>query len=86
MKYYEKVRSTVEPKELEVLATKVFVAADVQKVSVEIEGETVKEYEYNLTEYDKNEYIEIISKKNKELEEEVTDTEIALCEVYELMS
>lgn len=35
--------------------------------------------------YDKNEYIKIISDKNSELEQQATDMQLALTEVYEMM-
>lgn len=35
--------------------------------------------------YEKNEYIKIISDKNSELEQQATDMQLALTEVYEMM-
>ena len=37
------------------------------------------------TEYTKDEYIQMVSDKNSALEEELTNTQIALTEVYELL-
>ena len=37
------------------------------------------------TEYTKDEYIQMVSDKNSDLEEELTNTQIALTEVYELI-
>ena len=37
------------------------------------------------TEYTKDEYIQMVSDKNSALEEELTNTQIALTEVYELI-
>ncbi len=85
MKNHGIVRSTVEPKSLEVNEKKVFAATDIHPVTVNIEGQEAVEYEFNLLEYDKDEYIKLISDKNSELEENLTDTQMALCDVYELM-
>lgn len=37
------------------------------------------------TEYTKDEYIQLVSDKNTALENEITNTQIALTEVYELL-
>lgn len=87
MKDYGIQRSTVQPQDVEIAETKVFVSTDIKEVTVkdEMEEQEHIEYEFRLVEYDKNEYIKMISEKNSELETEVTNTQIALCEVYELL-
>nr|DAT06880.1 MAG TPA: hypothetical protein [Caudoviricetes sp.] len=49
------------------------------------------DYQYEEVQYDKDEYIELIAKKNeflveknKTLEKQVTDTQLALTELYEM--
>lgn len=42
-------------------------------------------YEFNMTQYEKDEYILMMSEKNVSLEKQVTDTQLALCEVYEML-
>ena len=84
---YGKQRSTVEPLELELTETKVFVSSNIIPVN---EPGTEHQpgfagYEFNLVEYTKDEYIKIQAEKNEELEQQMTDTQLALCEVYELM-
>lgn len=78
-------RSTVEPQEVEITETKVFVATDIHPVTIVIEDNETTEYEFNLVEYDKDDYIKIISNKNTELERQMTDTQLALCDVYEAL-
>lgn len=87
MKDYGIQRSTVQPQDVEIAETKVFVASDIKEVTVkdEMEEQEHIEYEFNLVEYDKDEYIKMISDKNNALEAEVTNSQIALCEVYELL-
>lgn len=84
---YGTQRSTVKPLELELTETKVFVASNI--TSIEEEGTEEQPgftgYEFNLVEYGKDEYIKLIDGKNKALETQMTDTQIALCEVYEMM-
>jgi hypothetical protein len=36
-----------------------------------------------MIEYDKDEFIELLSDKNKSLESEITEIQLALCDVYE---
>mgnify|MGYP006916045682 CR=1 FL=1 len=85
MKDYGITRSTDRPLDVEVLQTKVFVASNIQQVTVTIEEETVTEYEFNLMEYDKDEYILHMIEQNADLEQNLTDTQLALVEVYEML-
>lgn len=87
MKEYGKQRSTVKPLELELTETKVFVSSDIVKVN-ELGTEEKPGfvgYEFTLTEYEKDEYIKLQAEKNESLMSQVTDTQMALCEVYELI-
>ena len=43
------------------------------------------EFEYHLVQYSKDEYIKLIDDRNAELEEQLTDTQLALCDVYEMI-
>lgn len=84
---YGRQRSTVEPLELELTETKVFVASNIIPVN---ESDTEDQpgftgYEFDLVEYDKDEYIKLQAENNAALEQQMTDTQLALCEVYELM-
>ena len=84
---YGKQRSTVQPLELELTETKVFVASNISPVN---EPGTDDQpgfigFEFDLTEYSKDEYIKLQSEKNSELEKNLTDTQVALCGVYEML-
>lgn len=84
---YGTQRSTVKPLELELTETKVFVASNITPVN---EPDTEDQpgftgYEFSLVEYDKDEYIKLQAEHNAALEQQMTDTQLALCEVYELM-
>ena len=41
--------------------------------------------DFDLIEYDKDEYIKIQAEKNADLENEITQAQIAMCEIYEMM-
>ena len=86
MKNYGLQRSAVEPKAVEITESKVFVATDIEQVTLTMDEQEIQEYQFNLVEYDKDEYIKIISEKNEELEQQMTDTQLALCDVYEMLA
>ena len=77
---YGKQKSTVRPEELELTETKVFVSSNITEVN---EDET--DGQPGFTGYDKDEYIKIQAEKNADLENEITQAQIAMCEIYEMM-
>lgn len=85
MKDYGVQRSAIEPLEVEITETKVFAASDVKQITVNTEEQKHVEYEFNLVEYDKDEYIKMIDEKNAYLESQATDLQLALCDVYEMI-
>ncbi len=42
-------------------------------------------YQYDEVQYDKDEYIQLMAEKTTTLEQQLTDTQLALCEIYEGM-
>lgn len=50
-----------------------------------LEDEIHTEYEFNQIRYTKDEYIKMIDERNTTLESQLTDTQLALCEIYEGM-
>lgn len=43
-------------------------------------------YEYDLTQYTKDEYIKMIDDRNASLEDQMTQAQEAMCEIYEMMA
>ena len=83
---HKNVESGSYPEAVKILADKVLVADTVrQEQRAGIERENIPVYVYDITEYTKDEYIDIIRKKNDELETELLDTQSALCDVYEMI-
>lgn len=68
MKIYEQTYSMNKPPEIEVTTNKVFIATDIQETSVEIEENVVNCYNYTLTEYDKDEYLEKLILQQTDIE------------------
>lgn len=77
---YERVRSTVRPEPVRIDEYSVWINTEIS----EIEGEQT-EYEYRMIRYTKDEYIKLMAEKNAELESQLTDTQLALCDVYEMI-
>lgn len=82
---YGKVRSTVKPDEVEIDEYSVWVNSDIKEIDVQSEDESHTEYEFNQVRYTKDEYIKLIDERNTTLESQLTDTQLALCEIYEGM-
>ena len=77
MTFYKDVYSSGSPQAIEITDTKVFVATNVREEGLE--------YVFDLTEYDKNEYIQSLAEQNSQLQTELLDTQSALCDVYEIV-
>lgn len=89
MKEYKKVRSTQQPDTLIIDEYSVWLAENITPVTEESTGEEstgFTGYEFDLTQYNKDEYIQKISEKNVSLGNEITSTQVALCEIYELLN
>lgn len=80
-----RVQSTVKPKEIEIDEYSVWENTNISEITVTDENGEHTEYEFNQTQYNKNEYIKLMSEQNKNLEDKLTDTQLALCDVYELI-
>lgn len=87
MKQYGTQRSTVKPENVEITESRVFRYEDITEIKVKNpeSDDEVTMYEFTLTEYDKDEYIRIQAEKNSSLEEQMTQTQVALCDVYEML-
>lgn len=87
MKQYGTQRSTVKPENVEITKSRVFRYEDITEIKVKNpeSDDEVTMYEFTLTEYDKDEYIRIQAEKNASLEEQMTQTQVALCDVYEML-
>lgn len=75
--------SEAQAKDIIISADTVYVHSDIKKVEKKDEKDPDM-WEYHEVQYGKDEYIELIAEKNKELEKQVTDTQLALTELYEM--
>lgn len=74
---YGIVKSAVRPEAKVVDEYSVWVNTDITQ--------TADGFEYRMVQYTKDEYIKLMDEKNTELESQLTDTQLALCDVYEMM-
>ena len=64
----------------------VYVHTNIKAVTKDAEGNKVEGlFQFNEIQYTKDEYIKLVSEKNDELEGQLTDTQLALIELYESM-
>ena len=77
MKDYGTVQSAVRPEEKVVDAYSVWVNTDIRQ--------TQSGWTHHMVQYSKDEYIKMMDEKNTNIEEQLTDTQLALCDVYEMI-
>lgn len=83
---YGKTVSKDRPDDVEVRETMVFTASNIKEVTVTIEDDKVEiQYEFDYIGYDKDEYIKMMVDTNTDLNAELTDAQLALCELYEMI-
>lgn len=76
--------STQQAQPLVVGKTIVYVHTDIKPV--ERDGKIIKNlFSYDEIQYTKDEYIQLMAEENERLNNELTDTQLALCEVYEML-
>lgn len=85
MEQYNNVRSTIKPEKCVIDDYSVWINTDIRKIEVLGENGVRIEYEFEQARYSKDEYIKMLDDKNANLETQLTDTQLALCEVYEMM-
>ncbi|MCD7947014.1 MAG: hypothetical protein LUG13_01785, partial [Oscillospiraceae bacterium] len=65
----------------------VYVHTDIQEITVDDEflGTDQVAYQCHEVQYGKDEYIQMMAEKNSELESQLTETQLALCDVFEMV-
>ena len=79
-------RRTVKPEPIVIDEFSVWQHTNIQDVSENVgeENEFVG-FEYNMIQFTKDEFILNQAAEKEALQQQITDTQLALCEVYELM-
>ncbi len=85
MTQYENVRSRIRPQEKAFDAYSVWINENIREITVSDENGSHTEYEYTQKQYTKDEYISLVDERNAQLEEKIIDTQLALCDVYEMI-
>ena len=76
-------RSTTEPPTLLCTATAVFEARNIKPYTETIDEHVINGYEYEYYQYTKDEYILKLAQENATIWENLIDTQMALCDIYE---
>lgn len=83
---YGKVKSTIKPESVVIDDYSVWENTSIEAVSENVGTETeFNGFEYSMVQYDKNEYILKQAQANAELSDQLTETQLALCDVYEMI-
>ena len=75
---YGRQRSTVQPEPMVLDEHSVWIHTNIQAVKETVGEEVFSGYEFDMVQYTKDEYI-------SKLDDQLTDTQLALVEVYELI-
>ena len=83
---YGKVRSTIKPEPIVIDEFSVWQHTNIQPVSENVgeENEFVG-FEYEMIQYGKDEFVLNQAAEKEVLQQQITDTQLALCEVYEMI-
>lgn len=77
-----KVKSTVKPESIEIDEKSVWVNSNIQSVSETYDEHEFIGYEFDVVQYEKDEYIKYITENQNQ---QITDVQLALVEIYESM-
>lgn len=78
-----KVRSSMRPQDITITANSVLVASNITPYEETFGDRKVSGYEYECTEYTKDEYLVLLAHENATLKQDILDTQLALVELYE---
>ena len=82
---YGRIKGKEKPQEITITENKVFMASNIEPYEEEIGDYILKGYEFDYISYTKDEYLKLMMEKNKSLEEQVLNTQMVLCELYEAL-
>lgn len=87
MQRIENVIYDAKPDDITVYPSCVDVVKSCTEVEIEDEmsGETSTKYQCDVERYTTSEYIDVIQKKNGELEQQMTQTQVGIVEAYEML-
>lgn len=76
-----------EPKPVVFWPTMVDVNTDIHQVEIkdEMTGEVSMKWQADTTRYSKDEYMQVLYEENNNLSQQIKMTQLALCDVYEMM-
>lgn len=84
---YGRQRSSLKPEEMDIDDFSVWIYSDIQEITENVgEDNEFVGFEFNMIQYDKNEFIQKQAETNVALESEITSTQVALAEVYEMIT
>jgi len=82
---YGTIYSDTMPQKIEITKDMVFLANAIKSYTKTVDEHEVSGYQYDCVGYTKDEYIRLLAEQNNSLQNELLDTQSALCDVYELI-
>ena len=87
MKDFGIVESAVRPEPLVIDEFSVWINTNIQEITKPAmeDGEVEQGFQFHMIQYPKDEYIRMIAEQNTTLDAQMTDLQMARCDVYEMM-
>lgn len=85
MKDFGKQRSTVSPEPMVIDEFSVWIHSDIVPVEENVGEGIFIGFEFNIVQYNKDEYIKMMAEKNSTIETQLANAQLALAELYEGM-
>ena len=83
---YGTVKSSVCPEPMVIDEFSVWINTNIEETTETGEGgEEIKGFQYQMIQYTKDEYIQMMVEKNQKTDQQVTEAQLALVELYEMM-
>ncbi|MBD5383742.1 MAG: hypothetical protein HDR72_01915 [Ruminococcaceae bacterium] len=82
---YGIVKFSTKPEPIKIDEYSVWVHTDIKPFEEEIEGEVFTGYTAHMVQYDKDEYLKMQIAENAELAKQITNAQLAICDIYENM-
>lgn len=83
---YGTVKSSVCPEPMVIDEFSVWINTNIEEsTETGADGEEIKGFQYQMIQYTKDEYIQMMVEKNQKTDQQVTEAQLALIELYEMM-
>ena len=80
------VKSSISPEPMVIDEFSVWINTNIEETSeTGMDGKKITGFQYQMIQYTKDEYIQMMVEKNQKTDQQVTEAQLALVELYEMM-